>query len=234
MDLSLEGLAFALADDRGLGPGRGRPDRRPDAAASTSTSLDLPGLVAIFPGDDMGFKTGTLISPGRPARVRPALARPVRRAGPRRRAALLPPLLRQPGRDHAAISSTTSASTASTPSRTSSCRPRSSRPAGAGGSPTLGGVDLNILAGGTEDDVRRRTRRADRDVRTARPLRRRLGQLHPQLRAGPQLPGHARRGSDRSRLAPPAEPKPAPCFQPRLRTDRLIHVQSRARRGLVS
>ncbi len=60
--MSYEGLALSLYDD---------PDLVKDVADRIGTLmlgfyrhlLDLDHVVAIFPGDDMGFKTGTLVSP---------------------------------------------------------------------------------------------------------------------------------------------------------------------------
>ncbi len=98
--MSLEGLAFALVDDQALV--RAVADRIGGLMLRVYEHLvELPRLVAVFPGDDMGFKHRDPRLPRRPARARPALACPLRRPGPRHGQAVLPPLLRQPGRDPA-------------------------------------------------------------------------------------------------------------------------------------
>lgn len=61
--LSLEGLCIAVYDDPDLVAAvAGRVGEL--MTAFYGHLLDLPNLVAIFPGDDMGFRTGTMLSPG--------------------------------------------------------------------------------------------------------------------------------------------------------------------------
>jgi uroporphyrinogen decarboxylase len=60
--MSYEGLSLALHDDPALV--RAVSDRVGELLVGFYRHLlDLPGLVAVFPGDDMGFRSGTLIGP---------------------------------------------------------------------------------------------------------------------------------------------------------------------------
>jgi uroporphyrinogen decarboxylase len=60
--MSYEGLCLALADDPALVEAVADKVGRLIVRFSEHL-LGLPGLVALFPGDDMGFKTGPLVSP---------------------------------------------------------------------------------------------------------------------------------------------------------------------------
>ncbi|MDD8025716.1 MAG: uroporphyrinogen decarboxylase family protein [Acidobacteriota bacterium] len=154
--MSLEGLAFALSDDRGLV--RAVADRIGGLMLGFYEHLaDLPGLAAIFPGDDMGFKTGTLVSPADLREfVLPWHARFATLAHGRglpyflhscgNLAAVLPDLIGTVG-----IDGKHSFEDVILPAEDFQLR-------WGGRVATLGGVDLNILAKGTEEDVRRRTR----------------------------------------------------------------------------
>jgi uroporphyrinogen decarboxylase len=60
--MSYEGLSLAIHDDPALV--KAVSDKVGGLLESFYRHLlDIPGIVAIFPGDDMGFKTGTLIGP---------------------------------------------------------------------------------------------------------------------------------------------------------------------------
>ncbi|MEW6718802.1 MAG: uroporphyrinogen decarboxylase family protein [Chloroflexota bacterium] len=60
--MSFEGLCFALHDDPGLV--KAVADKLGELMTGFYKHLlDLPHLIAVFPGDDMGFRTGTLVSP---------------------------------------------------------------------------------------------------------------------------------------------------------------------------
>jgi uroporphyrinogen decarboxylase len=154
--LSLEGLAFALADDRDLV--RAVVDKIGGLMLRFYEHLlDLPGLIAIFPGDDMGFKTGPLVSPAdlrefvlpwhaRFAALAHAKDRPYFLHSCGNLAAILPDLI-----DTVGIDGKHSFEDIILPAEEFQAR-------WGGRTATLGGLDLNILAGGTEDDVRRRTR----------------------------------------------------------------------------
>ncbi len=154
--LSLEGLSFALADD-------------PDLVQAVADRigglllrfyehlLDLHGLTAIFPGDDMGFKTGPLISPSHLKTIvlpwhKKYAALAHRRGLPYflhscgNLAAIMPDLI-----DDVGIDGKHSFEDAILPAEDFQAR-WGSRIA------VLGGVDINILSKGTEDEVRKRTR----------------------------------------------------------------------------
>jgi uroporphyrinogen decarboxylase len=154
--MSLEGLALALSDDRGLV--RAVADRIGGLMLGFYEHLlDLPGLAAVFPGDDMGFKTGTLVSPADLRElVLPWHARFAALAHDRglpyflhscgNLAAVLPDLV-----DSVGIDGKHSFEDVILPAEEFQVR-------WGGRVATLGGVDLNILAKGTEEEVRRRTR----------------------------------------------------------------------------
>ncbi len=60
--MSLEGLSFALHEDLPLV--RATADRLGTLMTSFYRNLlDLDHLIAVFPGDDMGYKSATMISP---------------------------------------------------------------------------------------------------------------------------------------------------------------------------
>ena len=177
-----EGMALTLLRPARPGAGRQRPHRRHCWSTTTSTPSTSTTWWPSSPGDDMGFRTGTFLRPDGHAPLLHPLARSHLRRRPRARHAPLPALLRQPGQPSWTTSSTWPASTASTPSRTPSSRWRTSTASTTRASPALGGVDVDILARGSDEDVRRRTRQMIDACGPAGPLRHRLRQLHPQLR----------------------------------------------------
>lgn len=154
--LSLEGLSFALADDPGLV--RAVADRIGGLMLRVYEHLvELPRLAAVFPGDDMGFKTATLISPAdlreivlpwqaRFAALAHAKGKPYVLHSCGNLDAIMPDLIESVGIDgkHSFEDVILTAE---------EFQARWGRRAA-----TLGGVDLNILSGGTEEQVRRRTR----------------------------------------------------------------------------
>lgn len=154
--MSLEGLSFALYE-------------QPDLVAAVAQRLGelmtdyyrrlltLPNVIAIFPGDDMGFRSATLIAPD-------ALRRYIlpwhRRFAEMAHARGLPYFLHSCGNVAAImedliadvqIDGKHSFEDAIMPAEVFQAR-YGDRVA------VLGGVDLNILGGGTPQDVRRRTR----------------------------------------------------------------------------
>ncbi len=154
--LSLEGMSFALADDPALV--QSTADRIGGLLLHFYEHLlDLPNLIAVFPGDDMGFKTGPLISPSHlKTLVLPwhkkyaALAHrhglPYFLHSCGNLAAIMPDLVEDVG-----IDGKHSYEDAILPVEDFQSR-WGSRIA------VLGGVDINILSKGTEDEVRGRTR----------------------------------------------------------------------------
>jgi uroporphyrinogen decarboxylase len=154
--MSLEGLAWALADDRELV--RAVADRIGGLMLLVYEHLvELPGLVAVFPGDDMGFKTGTLISPSdlrelvlpwhaRFASLAHARGKPYFLHSCGNLAAILPDLV-----DGVGIDGKHSFEDVILPAEAFQER-------WGGRIATLGGVDLNILSAGPEAAVRSRTR----------------------------------------------------------------------------
>jgi uroporphyrinogen decarboxylase len=155
--MSLEGLSFALADEPGLV--RAVADRIGNLLVDFYHHLfDLPGLTAIFPGDDMGFRSGTLVSPDTLRKyVLPwhkILADMAHHRG-------LPYFLHSCGNlenifpdliESVGIDGKHSFEDAILPIEDVQAR-------WGGRIAVLGGVDINILAEGSEGDVRRRTRR---------------------------------------------------------------------------
>jgi len=155
--MSYEGLCLALKDD---------PELVHEVAARVGTLmtkfydhlLDLPNLTAVFPGDDMGFKTGPLVSPDDlRALVLPWHAKFAAMAHARG----LPYFLHSCGNletiigdllDVVGIDGKHSFEDAICPAEEFQIN-HGSRVA------VLGGVDVNILAHGSEGDVRQRTRR---------------------------------------------------------------------------
>ncbi len=154
--MSLEGLAWALADDRELV--KAAADRIGGLMLLVYEHLvELPGLVAVFPGDDMGFKTGTLISPSdlrelvlpwhaRFASLAHARGKPYLLHSCGNLAAILPDLV-----DGVGIDGKHSFEDVILPAEAFQER-------WGGRVATLGGVDLNILSAGPEAAVRSRTR----------------------------------------------------------------------------
>ena len=154
--LSLEGLSFALADDPALV--QATVDRIGGLILDFYEHLlDLPNLAAIFPGDDMGFKTGPLISP---AHLRSLVLPWHKKCAALAHGRGLPYFLHSCGNlasimpdliDDVGIDGKHSYEDAILPAEDFQAR-WGSRIA------VLGGVDINVLSKGTEDDVRRRTR----------------------------------------------------------------------------
>jgi uroporphyrinogen decarboxylase len=154
--MSTEGLCLALKDDPALV--RDVADRIGGLLEDFYRNLlGLRRLVAVFPGDDMGFRTGTLISPSDlEALVLPWHAKYAAMAHARglpywlhscgNLAAIMDALI-----DKVKIDGKHSFEDAILPAEDFQLR-YGSRIA------VLGGVDLNILSAGSEDDVRRRTR----------------------------------------------------------------------------
>ena len=119
--------------------------------------LDLPGLAAVFPGDDMGFRTGTLISP---SDLRAYVLPWHKKFAAMTHAKGLPYFLHSCGNlaslmddliDDVGIDGKHSFEDAILPAEEFQAR-YGDRIA------VLGGLDLNILSAGTEADVRKRTR----------------------------------------------------------------------------
>jgi uroporphyrinogen decarboxylase len=155
--MSYEGLCLALMED---------PALVADVAAwigallegFTRNLLGLENLVAVFPGDDMGFRTGPLVSPTDLKRiVLPWHAKLAALAHGRG----LPYWLHSCGNlamimdsliDDVGIDGKHSFEDAIVPAEEFQVRT-------GGRIAVLGGLDLNILSGGSADDVRRRTRR---------------------------------------------------------------------------
>jgi uroporphyrinogen decarboxylase len=154
--MSYEGLCIALAERRDLV--KAVADRLGRLMeAFTRHLLELPGLVAVFPGDDMGFKTGPLVSP---ADLRAFTLPWHERFAGLAHAREIPYFLHSCGNlgtimdDLVAavrIDGKHSFEDAILPAETFQAR-YGRRVA------TLGGVDVNILALGSEAEVRRRTR----------------------------------------------------------------------------
>ena len=92
--MGYETLCYALYEQRDLVEAIYQRTWELDQAAM-KLLLQFDRVKVIFGSDDMGFRTGTLISPRRPAPIRPPRPSARRRAGPRRRPAVHPPLLRQ-------------------------------------------------------------------------------------------------------------------------------------------
>lgn len=154
--MSYEGLAFALAENPGLVAAvAGRVGDLLEAF--TRRLLDLDRLVGIFAGDDMGFRSSTLVSPL--ALRRYTLPRHKRLAALAHERGF-PYFLHSCGNlagimddliDDVGIDGKHSTEDAILPAEDFQAR-YGDRIA------VLGGVDVNILALGTEPDVRRRTR----------------------------------------------------------------------------
>lgn len=154
--MSLEGLAFALADSPALV--RAVADRVGELLEQfTRRLLSLDRLAAVFGGDDMGFRSGTLISP---ARLRELVLPWHRRLAALAHGRGIPYFLHSCGRvdailadlvDSVGIDGKHSFEDAIAPAEVFQERT-------GGRIAVLGGVDLNILAAGSPADVRRRTR----------------------------------------------------------------------------
>ena len=158
--MSYEGLCLALYDDFALA--QAVQDRVGELMERFYAHLlDLDRVVALFPGDDMGFRSGTLIAP--------IHLRQLSLPWHKRYAALahehgLPYFLHSCGRitgimddliDTVGIDGKHSYEDAIFPAETFQAQYGRERAAGIA---VLGGLDLNILAAGTPDKVRERTR----------------------------------------------------------------------------
>jgi uroporphyrinogen decarboxylase len=154
--MSIEGLSYALAEDPALV--QAVADRLGGLMEGVYRHLlDLDRLIVIFPGDDMGYRTATIVSPAALRKYTlpwhrrfAALAHehgiPYFLHSCGNIAAVLPDLL-----DDVRIDGKHSFEDAILPVEEFQ-RLYGDRVA------VLGGLDLNILAGGTPDDVRRKTR----------------------------------------------------------------------------
>lgn len=154
--MSFEGLSMALFEEPDLV--RAVADRLGEAMTDFYNNLlDLENLVAVFPGDDMGFRSSTLISPaGLRAYTLPwhkQFAAMTHRAG-------LPYFLHSCGRvtgimkdliEDVGIDGKHSYEDAIIPVQEFQALYGK-------WIAVLGGVDLNILSGGTADEVRKKTR----------------------------------------------------------------------------
>ena len=155
--LSMEGMSYALADDPALV--RAVADRIGGLLLRFyGHLLDLPRLAALFQGDDMGFRTGPLVSP---AHLRSLVLPWHKKFAALAHGRGLPYFLHSCGNlasimpdliDDVGIDGKHSYEDAILPAEDFQAR-WGTRIA------VLGGVDINILSKGTEDDVRRRTRR---------------------------------------------------------------------------
>jgi len=154
--MSLEGLSVAIHEDPSLV--RATADRLGELmVAFYRQILDLDNLIAVFPGDDMGYRSATLVSPGiLRAYVLPWHAKFAAMA----HAKNLPYYLHSCGRVDAVmedlitlvgIDGKHSFEDAIVPVQEFQSR-YGARIA------VLGGIDINILAGASADDVRSRTR----------------------------------------------------------------------------
>ena len=154
--MSLEGLAYALHDDSALV--RAVVDRLAEPMARFHEHLlTLDRLVAVFQGDDMGYRTGTLIAPADLRRYTLAWHK---RVAANAHARGLPYFLHSCGQigaimadliDDVRIDGKHSYEDAIIPA------PEFQKQYG-DRIAVLGGLDVDILAGGTTDDVRRRVR----------------------------------------------------------------------------
>jgi uroporphyrinogen decarboxylase len=153
--MSLEGLSVALHEDPSLV--RATADRLGELMmAFYAHILDLDNLIAVFPGDDMGYKSATLVAPGvLRSYVLPWHARFAAMAHARK----LPYFLHSCGNVEAVmedligvvgIDAKHSFEDGIVPVQDFHARYGARIAA-------LGGIDINILAGGSPDDVRRRT-----------------------------------------------------------------------------
>jgi uroporphyrinogen decarboxylase len=158
--MSLEGLCLALYDDPALV--RAVAERLGDLLAAFHRHLlDLDHLVAIFQGDDMGYRSGTLVAP---AVLREHILPWHRRVAAQAHARGLPYFLHSCGNLDAIFEDLISNIGAGVGidgkhSFEDAILPAPEFQARYGGRvATLGGLDLNVLAGGTPEQVRTRTR----------------------------------------------------------------------------
>jgi uroporphyrinogen decarboxylase len=155
--MSLEGLSVALHEDPDLV--RATADRLGELMmAFYRHILDLDKLIAVFPGDDMGYKSATLVAPD-------VLRRYVlpwhKRFAAMTHAKKLPYFLHSCGRVDAVMEDLiTDVGIDGKHSFEDGIVPVQDFQARYGDRiAVLGGIDINILAGGSPDDVRRQTHR---------------------------------------------------------------------------
>ncbi|HMK39106.1 MAG TPA: uroporphyrinogen decarboxylase family protein [Bacteroidota bacterium] len=155
--MSIEGLSVALHDDPGLV--RATADRLGEIMMGFYRHiLDLDGLIAVFPGDDMGYKRATLVAPDILRRyVLPWHARFAALAHAKK----LPYYLHSCGRVDAVMEDLiTGVGIDGKHSFEDGIVPVQDFQARYGDRiAVLGGIDINILAGGSPDDVRAKTHR---------------------------------------------------------------------------
>jgi len=97
--MSLEGLCYAVYDQPDLV--KAVADKLGELMAGFYYHLlDLDRLVVVFPGDDMGFRSGTLVHPDALRRYCLPWHKAVRRNGPREGDPVLPPFVREPADHH--------------------------------------------------------------------------------------------------------------------------------------
>lgn len=154
--MSYEGLCLALAEDRHLV--RAVADRLGRLMEEFYRHvLDLPNLFALFPGDDMGFKTGPLVSPDD---LREFVLPWHRRFAAMAHGRGIPYFLHSCGNLATIMEDLVgSVGIDGKHSFEDAILPAEAFQERYGGRvATLGGVDVNVLALGSEADVRRRTR----------------------------------------------------------------------------
>jgi uroporphyrinogen decarboxylase len=154
--MSMEGLSIALCEDPDLV--RAVADRLGELMTGFYRHiLDLDNLIAVFPGDDMGFRTATLVSPDA---LRTYTLPWHKRFAEMAHVKGLPYFLHSCGMilsvlgdliDDVRIDGKHSYEDAIIPVQ-------DFQSLVAGKIAVLGGLDINILSGGTQDDVRERTR----------------------------------------------------------------------------
>ena len=155
--MSLEGLSVALYEEPRLV--RAVADRLGELMmAFYAHILDLDNLVAVFPGDDMGYKSATMISPDL---LRTYVLPWHARFAAMTHAKKLPYFLHSCGRVDAVMEDLISVvKIDGKHSFEDGIVPVQDFQARYGGRiAVLGGIDINILAGGSPDDVRRQTHR---------------------------------------------------------------------------
>jgi uroporphyrinogen decarboxylase len=155
--MSMEGLSVALHEEPRLV--RAVADRLGELMmAFYSHILDLDNLVAVFPGDDMGYKSATLVAPDV---LRTYVLPWHARFAAMTHAKKLPYFLHSCGRVDAVMEDLISVvGIDGKHSFEDGIVPVQDFQARYGGRiAVLGGIDLNIRAGGSPDDVRRQTHR---------------------------------------------------------------------------
>jgi uroporphyrinogen decarboxylase len=155
--MSLEGLSVALHEDPDLV--RATADRLGELMmAFYAHILDLDNLIAVFPGDDMGYKSATLVAP---AVLRSYVLPWHARFAAMTHAKKLPYFLHSCGRVDAVMEDLiTTVGIDGKHSFEDGIVPVEDFQARYGTRiAVLGGIDINILAGGSPDDVRRQTHR---------------------------------------------------------------------------